>query len=146
MTRHEEIDRQTLMRRYAAGERDFSDLVIRDSLSEDFLQEVDLSNINLSKSGIAASFNGATLRRSNLHKTVWCQVQTKDIDFTGADMTGFNMQSGGVFVRCNFTNVICDETTDIWQTTFYGCINDNFSSKGASLAEVRFLSISHRRE
>ena len=164
MSKKQEIDIETLLRRYAAGERDFSNLAVEPTFSgkviditdiedpvsyfatleRDYCTNgVDLSDINLSKSGVAASFNGAILRRANLRDTVWQYSPTENIDFTGADMRGFVMESQGVFVRCNFTDVIYDETTSFWHNTFYGCDGDDF--EGAKLIEVRFLSIGHWR-
>ena len=152
-----EITREELLARYAAGARDFSSLIIhpnyyigeviditdiedRDSFlaawdrPDNILRGVGLSDINLSKSGIAASFDGAILRQANLRNAVWSERWNEDIDFTGADITGLSMETGGGFVGCNFTDVIYDRTTSFYHTTFYDCVVDN-AFEGTSFAE-----------
>jgi hypothetical protein len=157
------IDIETLLSRYAAGERDFSNLVVDPTFSgkvidltgiedptsylnalprDNRTQGVDLSDINLSKSNISARFHGAILRRANLRDAVWQISVSEDIDFTSADMRGTSVNRV-VFVRCNFTDVICDEDTSMFNTAFYGCDGDDFDRP--ILYETRYFSIDEWR-
>ncbi len=168
ISRQQKIDLQTLLRRYTVGDRNFSNLVVHPTYTgevidltdvEDregffaalhrdyFMRGVDLSDINLSDSVIDACFDGVILHQANLINTKWCACPSEDIDFTGANISGLSTVDGGIFVCCNFTDVIYDETTDFYKTDFYGCTNDCFEkSRWGDIDEImRSLPLSRYR-
>lgn len=126
---------EELLRRYAAGERDFTRVDIRDS-REGLMRGIDLSSINLEDSALSVDFSGAILREANFRNTIWgghCRWQ--EADFSGSNFTGINNGSSCYFVRCNFSNTIWDEA-DLWQSTFEDCDLTGANFDNASLAEV----------
>ena len=130
-----EITVEELLTRYAAGERDFTNIVIDDS-REDLLRGIDLSGINLKGSYLAVDLSGAVLSQANLRNTVWGDhCDWKEADFSGSDMTGINIVSGCVFTRCNFSNTIWEQA-DLFQTTFEDCDLAGANFDNATLAEV----------
>ena len=65
-----EITVEELLSRYAAGERDFTNVVIYDS-RKGLMSGVDLSGINLEGSYLAVDLSGAILSQANLRNTIW---------------------------------------------------------------------------
>ncbi|GAA6615215.1 pentapeptide repeat-containing protein [Scytonema sp. NUACC26] len=133
--KRQRITVEELLRRYAAGERDFTYIVIDDS-REGLFRGIDLSDINLEGSSIGVDFSGAILRKANFRYTVWgdhCRWQ--EADFSGSNFTGINNESSCVFVRCNFSNTIWEQA-DLWQSTFEDCDLTDANFDNASLVEV----------
>jgi uncharacterized protein YjbI with pentapeptide repeats len=133
--KRQRITVEELLSRYAAGERDFTYVVI-DNSREGLFRGIDLSDINLEGSSIGVDLSGAILRKANFRYTVWgdhCSWQ--EADFTGSDFTGINNESSCVFVRCNFSNTIWDQA-DLWQSTFEDCDLTGANFDNASLVEV----------
>ena len=127
---------EELLSRYAAGERDFTYVVI-DDWREDLPRGVDLSGINLEGSYLCVDFSGAILRKANFRYTVWGDhCSWENADFSGSDFTGINFNEKCFFVRCNFSNTIWDQA-DLWQSTFKDCDLTDANFDNASLAEVR---------
>ncbi|MBN3898502.1 MAG: hypothetical protein HWQ41_25520 [Nostoc sp. NOS(2021)] len=60
---------EELLRRYAAGERDFTYVAI-DDWREDLPKGVDLSGINLEGSSLNVDFSGCIVRKANLRYTI----------------------------------------------------------------------------
>lgn len=128
---------EELLSRYAAGERDFTKVYIRDS-REGLMRGADLSGINLEGSSLWVDFSGAILRKANFRYTVWgdnCSWQ--NADFSGSDFTGINNVVECVFTRCNFSNTIWNEA-DLFQSTFEDCDLAGANFDNATLAEVDF--------
>lgn len=134
--KRQRITVEELLRRYAAGERDFTNIAIRDS-REGLLRGVDLSGINLEGSALSFDLSGAILRKTNLRNTVWYCGCWENVDFSGSDMTGINNSDSYVFIRCNFSNTIWDQA-DLFQSTFEDCDMTGANFDNASFAEVRF--------
>jgi uncharacterized protein YjbI with pentapeptide repeats len=133
--KRQRITVEELLSRYAAGERDFTKVIIEDS-REGLIRGVDLSNIDLEGSILIIDLSGAILRRANLRNTVWgdhCDWQ--EADFSGSDFTGINNESSCVFVRCNFSNTIWDQA-DLWQSTFEDCNLTDADFDNADFSEV----------
>lgn len=63
--KRQRITVEELLRRYAAGERDFTKVYIRDS-REGLMKGIDLSGINLEGSSLSFDFSGAILRKAKL--------------------------------------------------------------------------------
>jgi hypothetical protein len=85
---------EELLKRYAAGERDFNGLKDDVDLSRANLQGVDLSGANLS----CVNLSGANLSQVNLS-----QCDLSDTDFTGANLSQANL------FAANLNNAYCDE-------------------------------------
>lgn len=134
----QEIIVEELLIRYAAGERDFTNLSIRDSC-EGLLRGVDLSGINLEGSSLAVDFSGSILRKANFRYTVWDIVRWEDIDFSGSDFTGINNGVGCAFIRCNFNDTIWSQA-NLWQAGFVGGTSTNAKFDDALFSEVHFMS------
>ena len=83
------MDAQELLRRYAAGERDFSKTRLRGIM----LDMTDLKDINLS---------GADLSGARLCEGIFIKVY-----FSGADMSGADLTYSGI-IKSNFTKAILD--------------------------------------
>ncbi|MEJ6482511.1 pentapeptide repeat-containing protein [Nostoc punctiforme UO1] len=133
--KRQRITVEELLSRYAAGERDFSKVIIEDS-RERLIRGFDLSNINLEASILIIDLSGAILRKANLRNTVWgdyCDWQ--EADFSGSYFTGINNESSCVFVRCNFSNTIWDQA-DLWQSTFEDCNLTGADFDNADFSEV----------
>lgn len=134
--KRQRITVEELLSRYAAGERDFTYVVI-DDWREDLPRGVDLSGINLDGSYLCVDFSGAILRKANFRYTVWGDhCSWENADFSGSDFTGINNTVKCFFVRCNFSNTIWDQA-DLWQSTFKDCDLTGANFDNASLAEVR---------
>ena len=84
------MDRNELVRRYAAGERDFSKIRLRGI----FLDSTDLRNINLSGADLSgthlggADLSGANLSEANLSGAILCEGIFIKVDFSGANLSG----------------------------------------------------------
>lgn len=133
-----EITVEELLIRYAAGERNFTNVVI-DDWREGLLRGVDLSGINLEGSFLDVDFSGAIVRRANLRSTIWNFWKWENVDLSSSDMTGINNVDSCVFVRCNFNDTIWSQA-NLFQSTFEDCemVSANFDN--ATLTEVRFTS------
>lgn len=133
--KRQKIAIEELLIRYAAGERDFSRVIIEE-LKEGLLKDVDLSGINLEDSILIIDLSGATLKEANLRNTRWGNhCDWKETDFSGCDFTGINNESSCVFVRCNFSNTIWDKA-DLWQSTFEDCNLTDAKFDNAEFCEV----------
>lgn len=129
---------EELLSRYAAGERDFTNVYIR-ARREGLMSGVDLSGINLEGSSLAVDFSGAILRKANFRYTVWDIVTWEDIDFSGSDFTGINNAVGCAFIRCNFNDTIWNQA-ELWQASFVGGTSTNANFDDAEFSEVHFTS------
>lgn len=134
----QEITVEELLSRYAAGERDFTNVVIYDS-RKGLLRDVDLSGINLEGSSLMVNFSGSILRTANFRYTVWDIVRWEDIDFSGSDFTGINNIVGCAFMRCNFNDTIWSQA-NLWQACFVSCILTSANFDDALFSEVHFMS------
>lgn len=132
--KRQKITVEELLRRYTAGERDFTNIVI-DDWRKEMPSGVDLSGINFEGSSLSVNFKGAILRGANFRYTCLGDGNWEDTDFSGSDFTGINNGVEYVFVRCNFSNTIWDQA-DLWQSTFEDCNLTGADFKNASLAEV----------
>ena len=132
-----EITVEELLSKYAAGERDFTNVVIYDS-RKGLMSGVDFSSINLEGSYLAVDLSGTILSQANLRNTIWGDYcRWKEADFSGSDMTGINIESSCVFTRCNFSNTIWNQA-DLFQSTFEDCDLAGANFDNATLAEVDF--------
>ena len=131
-----EITVEELLRRYAGGERDFTNVAI-DDWREDLPKGIDLSGINLEGSYLRVDFSGAILKKANFRSNVWDLVAWEDVDFSGSDMTGIENVNTYFFIRCNFSNTIWNQAI-LWQASFMGCDLTGVNFDDAKLIEVRF--------
>lgn len=127
-----------MLRRYAAGERDFTYVVI-DDWREDLSKGIDLSGINLEGAFLRIDFSGGILRNANFRYNVWDLVAWEDVDFSGSDMTRIENVNTCFFRRCNFSNTIWNQST-LWQASFMNCNLTCANFNDARLIEVRFKS------
>lgn len=134
----EKITFEELLRRYAAGERDFTRLDIWD-WRDNMFRGVDLSGINLESSYLRVDFSGAILRKANFRYTIWDIPTWEDIDFTGSDFTGINNVVGCAFIDCNFSNTVWNQA-DLWQSKFVDCEVDSAEFGETKFCEVRFMT------
>jgi hypothetical protein len=129
-SRKQSMKAEELLRRYAAGERDFTGFNLRDvnlsgsNPTEDiFIYDVDLSDINLSGSDLTnailagANLTGANFSNANLSGSDLAQCNLTNVNFSGANL---NFSVLGCFpvlehryeqcrvVLCfNYSNSIC---------------------------------------
>ena len=90
MTFFRSIDVEELLERYAAGERDFSEITINGS---DELYRANLIGINLSKSSVSEIFmEGSNLSGANLRGTQLGQTCLRDTNLRGADLTSADLR------------------------------------------------------
>jgi uncharacterized protein YjbI with pentapeptide repeats len=129
---------EELLRRFAAGERDFTEINIRDS-REGLMRGIDLSGINLEGSSLSVDFSGAILRETNFRYTVWDIVTWEDIDFSGSDFTGINNVVGCAFIRCNFNDTIWSKA-NLWQACFVDSTLTTANFDDAKFSEVNFFT------
>jgi uncharacterized protein YjbI with pentapeptide repeats len=135
--KRQRIATEELLRRYDAGERDFTNVDLYD-WRDGLMRGIDLSGINLEGSAIGVDLSGVIMRNANFRYTVLgdnCSWQ--DANFTGSDFTGINNQSSCCFVRCNFSHTIWDEA-DLWQSTFKDCDLISSKTSNAKFTEVDF--------
>jgi len=128
------MDVKELLRRYVAGQRDFTNLSIRDS-RRGLMRGVDLSGINLEGSSLDVDLSGTILRSSNLRYTIWHFWKWENVDLSDSDMTGINNIDSCLFIRCNFKNTIWNQA-NLFQSTFEDCDLTGADFDNASLAEV----------
>lgn len=106
------IDIEELLQRYAAGERDFSEINIEGS---DELYRANLSGINLSNSSVGEIFmegsnlSGANLRGTQLGQTCLRNTNLQGTDLAGADLSHANLDgadlTGAQLIRACLRNV-----------------------------------------
>ena len=98
------MDAQELLRRYAAGERDFSKARLRGIM----LDMTDLKDINLSGADLSgADLSGADLSGANLSGARLCEGIFIKVNFSGADLSGADLTYSGI-IKSNFTKAILD--------------------------------------
>jgi uncharacterized protein YjbI with pentapeptide repeats len=107
----ERITAEDLLRRYAAGERDFPQIILEyaDLSGADFqrinlqgarLSYVNLSGINLRDSTLTAQFSFCNLRDSKIQSCYLESARFSDCDFRGASVTKVNLTYTS-FIRVN---------------------------------------------
>lgn len=135
-TRKVKINGEELLKRFIAGERNFSGVIVKKSRHELLFQGVDLSGINFERATLSVDFSGATMRDSNFRYSVWGgYLSWEDVDFTGSDFTGINNEVGCIFTRCNFSDTIWDNA-DLWQSGFEKC-----NLRGADFSDAIFSEV-----
>ncbi|BAY82420.1 pentapeptide repeat protein [Calothrix parasitica NIES-267] len=153
---------QELLKRYAAGERDFSGVDLSGADFDDFsgqkkLSEINLSNSNLSKVNFsnvrlkAANFSGANLKEAkfrycelsranftnaDMEKVKISYHDMKKANFTGANLTDANLQCSNL-IEANFNKANLSNTklvgADLSNADFRNAIINNTSfSEGYS--------------
>jgi uncharacterized protein YjbI with pentapeptide repeats len=150
-TERKRIERRTLLRRYAAGERDFSNI----DFGETILSDVDLTGINLSGS----IFLGTDLTGINLSHANLSGVKFLAVNFTSANLSGSNFSEaeligcqcvGTDFSHANFdrailaTNVVEEanmfpiemDNAILIETSFEDAINFNGPGQGSFFYQV----------
>jgi uncharacterized protein YjbI with pentapeptide repeats len=125
-------NRDEVLARYAAGERDFPGVVIFDN----YLVGEDLRDINMSGGNLRwTSFNNADLRvailsGADLAFTCWFEADLRDADLSNARLENTNLQfadlrgadlSGASLARAHLTSIRRDgsptfDATTIWPT------------------------------
>lgn len=131
------ITGEELLKRFIAGERNFSGVFVK-SRQERLFLGVNLSGVNFERATLSVDFSGATMRDSNFRYSVWGgHLSWEDVDFTGSDFTGINNEVGCIFTRCNFSDTIWSEA-DLWQSTFKDCNTWSANFYEACFSEVHF--------
>jgi uncharacterized protein YjbI with pentapeptide repeats len=106
---------EELLRRYASGERDFSNIQLEYT---DELSDANLSGINLSNSHIDELFlqginlSGANLKESDFGQTCLRGANLRGADLTGADLSHANLDSADL-TGAKLTNAYIRTTTMI---------------------------------
>lgn len=134
-----------LLKRYAAGERKFSDA----DLSGADLRGADLSNAEFENS----TFNGANLSRANLANTAisetdLCEASFVDTNFWGAQLTGLNMNQSDLrraaFYYTRFHSVGLRSANlqgaQLWLASLF-----DVEFTGADIRKAEFLSAQMRK-
>ena len=140
------MDREELLRRYAAGERDFS----KTSLRGIFLDKTDLRNINLSGADLSGAdfsgvnLSGADLSGANLRGARLCEVIFAEVNLSGANLKGADFNSG--IIQSNLTEAILDGTEigEEWIVIRKYCF-DRASLRGATLRMALITRITMRK-
>ena len=98
-----------VVRRYLAGERDFSELEIEDAANSTAFRRASLDGADFTRTFIVADFSGASLRGVR-----FIEANVKTCSFAGADLSGADFAGAA----------LCS-------TTFVGAQTDSASFKGA---------------
>ena len=111
MRASETVTSDEILRRYLAGERDFSGLEIEDSADSAAFRGAVLDEADFSHSFIVADFQGASLRharftRANVKTCSYAEADLTNADFSGAILCSTTflcaLMRGAMFERAHF--------------------------------------------
>mgnify|MGYP006449144981 CR=1 FL=1 len=103
------MDRDELLRRYAAGERDFSGVDLSGAdLMEVALEDINLENAILREAKFCWSrLDGAIFRNADLENAVFKLASLRNTDFRGANLRNCLIVEASL-IRANFEGAIDD--------------------------------------